>query len=44
MNSKKIYELREYILNEIQDLPPADQQDILEELAGDLKIMAEDLL
>ena len=44
MNSKKIYELREYILNEIQDLHPADQQDILEDLAGDLKIMAEDLL
>lgn len=44
MNSNKIYELREYILNEIQDLQPSDQQDILEELAGDLKIMAEDLL
>ena len=44
MNSKKIYELREYILNEIQDLCPSDQQDILEELAGDLKIMAEELL
>ena len=44
MNSEKIYELREHILNEIQDLHPADQQDILEELAGDLKIMAEDLI
>lgn len=44
MNSKKIYELREYILNEIQDLHPADQLDILEELIGDLKNMAADLL
>ena len=44
MNSKKIYELREYILNEIQDLHPADQKEIIEELASDLQIMAEDLI
>lgn len=44
MNSKKIYELREYILNEIQGLHPSDQLDILEELIGDLKNMAADLL
>lgn len=44
MNSKKINELRDHILEEIQYLHPADQKDILEELAGDLQIMAEDLL
>ena len=44
MNSAKINELKEFILYEIQDLHPADQKDIMEELAADLQIMAEDLL
>ena len=43
MNSDKINELRDYILEQIQDMHPADQKDILEELADDFKIMCEDM-
>lgn len=43
MNSRKINELRDYVLKEIQDLHPADQKEILEELADDFKIMTEDI-
>ena len=43
MNSKKINELRDYVLSQIQDMHPADQKDILEELADDFKIMTEDM-
>ena len=43
MNSKKINELRDYVLQQIQDMHPQDQKDILEELADDFKIMIEDM-
>lgn len=43
MNSRKINELRDHVLKEIQDLHPADQKEILEELADDFKIMTEDM-
>lgn len=43
MNSDKINKLRDYILEQIQDMHPADQKDILEELADDFKIMCEDM-
>lgn len=43
MNSNKINELRDYVLKEIENLHPVDQRDILECLADDFKIMAEDM-
>lgn len=33
--------LRDYILEQIKDLPGEEQRDILSELAGDLQVMAE---
>lgn len=43
MNSKKINELRDYVLNQIQDMHPLDQKDILEDLIGDFKVMLDDM-
>lgn len=43
MNTNTINELRDYVLKQIETLPTEDQKDILEELAADFNIMAEDL-
>jgi len=41
-NSEVMLEtLRDYILEQIKDLPEEEQRDILSELAGDLQVMAE---
>ena len=41
MSVVMIEELRDYILEQIKDLPGEEQRDILSELAGDLQVMAE---
>lgn len=38
---KKVTELEEYILEQIKDLPADQVREILEEIAGDLKVMSE---
>lgn len=43
MNTNTINELRDYVLEHIVTLSTEDQKDILEELAADFKIIAEDL-
>lgn len=43
MNTNTINELRDYVLKQIEELPTEGQKDILEELAADFNIIAEDL-
>ena len=43
MNTNTINELRDYVLKQIEELSTEDQKDILEELAADFNIIAEDL-
>lgn len=43
MNTNTINKLRDYVLEQIVTLPTEDQKDILEELAADFNIIAEDL-
>ena len=38
---KKVTELEEYILEQIKDLPADQAREILEEIAGDFQVMAE---
>ena len=36
-----VQELEEYVLEKIKDLPADEARDILEEMAGDFQVMAE---
>lgn len=38
-----IEQIREYVLEQIQDLPQDEQKQILEELSDDFAIMCEDM-
>lgn len=38
---KEVTELEEYILEQIKDLPADQAREILEEIAGDFQVMAE---
>ena len=37
----KVTELEDYVLEQIKDLPAEQAREILEEMAGDFKVMAE---
>lgn len=39
-----VQELEEYVLEKIKDLPADEARDILEEMAGDFQVMAENYL